>query len=148
MAQRFRRPCSPPATKSNPAKPFSSSTSFRTISSPQAPPPTLSLNRQPHPQEKSPVLLAPRLIRLSLPRLLQRLCQTAPTRRPMRLRHPRQSKIDPPSGQSPPLPKLQHPARHSLRVPASPRYSASAVGPFTRFQTVGKSRKVLAFNKM
>src|SRR5216683_3668369 len=149
MAQRFRRPCSLPATKSSPAKPFSSSASFATTSYPQLPPARRpSANRQPPPQEKSPAQLplpfARPLFQLQLPRSRR----TAVTRRPMLLRPPHQPKTAPPNVQPLPLLARPRPAPHYLRAPANPLPSPSAVGPFTTFPTVGKSRKALAFNKM
>src|SRR5260370_912675 len=149
MAQRFRRPCSPPATKSSPAKPFSLCASFRTTNSPQIPPAQrLSLNRQALLEENFPVQLPLRLANLSLRALLPLPRPNARTRPPTHLRLPHQSKIAPPNVQSPQLQGLPHRAPHYLRAPANLLPSPSAVGPFARFPMVGKSKKVLAFNKM
>src|SRR6266852_3335457 len=149
MAQKFRRPCSPPATKSNPAKRYLWFASCRTIS---CPPPLARQplpNRQPPPQEKSPLPLQLPLQfgRPSFPLRLHRPRRRALTRYRKRLPHPLQSKIDPPRAQLPHLQDRQHPAQYHRCAQDSRRNSPSAVGLFTRFPTVGKSRKVLAFNK-
>ncbi len=148
MAQKFRRPCSPPATKSNPAKRYLWFASCRTIS---CPPPLARQplpNRQPPPQEKSLVRPPLRFSHPSFPLRLHRLRRRALTRYRKRLRHPPQSKIDPPNVLSPLLRDRQYLARYPLHASASHPLSPSAVGPFTKFPAVGKSRKVLAFNKM
>src|SRR6266852_3460837 len=145
MAPRFRRPCLPLATKSNPARPFSSCASCRTIS---CPPPLArqpSPNRPPPPQERFPLPL--QFGRPSFPLRLPRPRRSALTRYRKRLPHPLQSKIDPPRAQLPHLQDRQHPAQYHRCAQDSRRNSPSAVGLFTRFPTVGKSRKVLAFNK-
>src|SRR6266478_2677569 len=148
MAQRFRRPCSPAATKSNPAKPFSSSASFPTTSSQQSPLARKPLpNRWPQPQEKSRVQLRPRFARRSFLPLPcpRRIGLTSRPKLPHRLR---QSKIDLPSARLLKHQDRRHPSRRRRHASASRPPSLSAVGPFTRFLTVGRSRKVLAFNKM
>src|SRR5229473_385044 len=145
-AQKFRRPCSPPATKLSPARPFSSSALFRTTSYlPLPPAPTPPLSRQPPNQGKSKLQFPRKFARPLL--LPPRPRQTALTRRPKRLRHPRHSKIDLPNAQSRQLRDRRHLAPHSRRAQASHPPSPSAVGPFTRSLTAGRSRKVSAFNK-
>src|SRR6266478_1030893 len=153
MAQKFRRPCSPPATKSNPAKRYLWFASCRTISCPpplarQRSPSRKPLpNRQSLPQEKSPLQL-PLLFfaRPSFPNQFPLPPRSALTRYPKDLGPLLASKIDPPQGRSLQLQDLQHPPRR--HAPASHPRSPSAVGPFTKFPAVGKSRKVSAFNKM
>src|SRR6266478_509100 len=128
MAQRFRRPCSPPATKSNPAKPFLSYALLRTTNSPQPPPARHPLpNRQPLPQEKSPLPLPLQFAHLSFPRRFLRPRRRALTRYRKRLRHPPQSKIDPPNVLSRQLQDRRHLAPHSRRAQASHPPSPSAV---------------------
>src|SRR5713101_4909793 len=119
MAPRFRRPCSRLATKSNPAKPFSSCASCRTIS---CPPPLARQplpNRQPLPQEKSPLPLPLQFGRPWFPRQFLRPRRRALTRYRKRLRHPPQSKIDPPNVLSPLLRDRQYLARYPLHASAS-----------------------------
>src|SRR6266849_3427029 len=100
MAQRFRRLCSPPETKSNPAKPSSSFVLFPTTSCPPPLAPRELLKRLPLAQEKSPVHLALRLARPSLPRPLPPPRRTARTRCAKPLRYLLQPKTDPPHVQS------------------------------------------------
>src|SRR5260370_3334644 len=105
MAQRFRRPCSPPATKSNPARPFSSFASSPTTSYLLPPPvPTPPLSRQPPYQGKSKLQFPRKFARPLLPLLPPRPPQTALTSRPHRLPHPRPFKTHLPNPHSSPPP--------------------------------------------
>src|SRR6266480_945085 len=149
MARRFRRPCSLPATKSNPAKLFSLCASFPTTSLLQLlPAPRPSLNRQPPSLGKSRLQLPLPFVRPSLPCPLPLPRQTALTKCRIRLNSRLPPKYDPSQAWSRQLQDRQRlPPYRQYALASHPR-SPSAVGLFTRFPTAGKSRKVLAFNKM
>src|SRR5260370_22313395 len=122
MAQRFRRPCSPLGTRSNPARPFSSFASFGTTSYQRLLPVRRPLvSRHPPPQEKCSVLLPLRFARPSFRRRppcpLPQPRQSAPTRCPIRPPLPLHSKIDRPHTRASQRNGRPRPARQSLPAP-------------------------------